>query len=198
MSTSTQSTSHTLLERACQLDDQDAWGQLYKRYLTFTYYQLRKLGLSDSAAEEVCQQVFVEISKKLRSYDREKGKFRSWFSQVILNTGRMYLRKEITHQKYVNRAHDLQQISAAFENSEVEELIQKEWDNYLLNIVIEVARRKFSGTMLQVFTLDLEGASIDAISRKTGLGRDSIYTFRNRVKKTLRQELDSIKKDLEW
>jgi len=198
MSEHPKDTSLTLIERAHDLNDQDAWEVLHERYMAFIKYILRQVGLGPNDVDDVSQQVFLDLTQKLKQYDREKGKFRGWLSTLVRNRGRMHLRSKITNEKYVNKEGDYQKIIAAFESDDMDTLIQNEWNKYLIDIALKVIQTKYKGKAFTVFKLDLAGVSTEQIAEETGLAIASVYTFRKRIKHTLDTELRTLRRDLEW
>jgi len=193
-------TSYTLLERALELDDEAAWNTLTERYMTFVYYLLNQFELNEADCDDICQQVFIDLTSKLKQFDRERGNFRAWFSQLVKNKARRHLRQASTQQKYVNKEAEYVNLVNAFEESTIDTRIIKEWQDYLYSIVLSIVKKKYegSGHMYEVFQYDMQGLSAPEIVQRTGLSIDSVYTFRTRIKNTLAKELASLKGDLEW
>ena len=75
-------TSHTLLTRAMDHEDSEAWEVFVERYHRYIYKLLDKLGVKEEK-DDVSQEVMLTIWKKLDTYDRERSKFRTWLSSVI-------------------------------------------------------------------------------------------------------------------
>src|SRR5258708_2989526 len=74
------STSMTLLARITRADDADAWSLFVGVYTPLIYKYCRKRGLQDADANEVTQNVMVQVSRVIGRfrYDPAKGKFRGW------------------------------------------------------------------------------------------------------------------------
>jgi len=191
-------TSMTLIERAHNLNDQEAWSILHQRYIAFIRHILHQVGLSPVDVDDVAQQIFLDLTQKLKSYDQEKGKFRGWLSTLVRNRGRMHLRSKITNSKYVNKEGEYRKIISAFESDDMDTLIQNEWNKYLIDIALKIIKEKYKGKAYEVFKLDLSGKPAEFIAKETGLTIASVYTFRKRIKNTLDSELMAIKRDLEW
>ena len=78
------STHVTLLNRVRFQTDSEAWREFVRIYGPLIYNYCRKLHLKDCDAEDVCQEVFRQISTSLPSfeYNRKLGRFRSWLGTV--------------------------------------------------------------------------------------------------------------------
>ena len=92
-------TSYTLISRAKDLDDTLAWKQLTDFYKSFIYSILIKMGVHDNDLDDLCQDTLVNLSIKLKLYDAEKGKFKSWFGALIANQVKNFYRKLASETK---------------------------------------------------------------------------------------------------
>lgn len=70
-----------LLERITQLDD-TALAQLYDRYGRLVFSIACQILADESLAEEVTQDVFVQIWKKALTYEPAQGKVLTWMSSI--------------------------------------------------------------------------------------------------------------------
>lgn len=66
-----------LIRRACNGDD-EAITQLYKAYQKAVYGFIRARVRQDADAEDVAQETWIEVWKKLPAYDPAKGSFFTW------------------------------------------------------------------------------------------------------------------------
>jgi len=193
------STRYSLLERALNTGDNEAWDKLHKLYHNFIYYILREMNVPVSDLDDVCQNVMCDLMKALESYDREKGKFRTWFRRVIKNIAIAHFRKN----KALNTKHEsfgemqMQAQQGGYKESELETLIDKEWKKYITALAMERVSKSYTGEAIKVFEMTLEGASVAEISNATGVLENTVYTYRRRVKKSLLMEIQMIQYDLE-
>ena len=67
------------------------------RPILATYLRIR--GSSDSDANDVTQDVFVKLIRKIHTYDRTRCKFRSWLFNVAHNTVIDHARRRASYQK---------------------------------------------------------------------------------------------------
>ena len=192
-------TSHTLLQRACNPNDQDAWAEFFGHYKRFIYYILHQVHVPKDEIEDVAQKILVTLTANLPRYDRNRAKFRSWLSSVIRNAASTHLRQlRVRESRFPLNLDDLDLHSAAsLDESSLDQLIENEWTTYISNLAMERIRETFHGKAIEVFELGLDGQSAEEISRKTGLAVASVYTLRKRVKKRLFLEVRAITADLE-
>jgi len=185
-------TSYTLIGRALNLDDQDAWRELHDYYSKLIYYLLTAMNVESDDKDDLKQTVMIRLADKIKLYDKEKGGFRTWFSTLVRNEVLTHYRKKtsVSNSVVVYDGGNLD--DEAQEQSDLDILISKEWDNYITKIVQERIRTAFRGNAIQVFDLDLQGYTTEEISKELGLSANTIYTLRKRVKRYLRDEAKSI------
>lgn len=190
-------TRYTLLQRACDLDDEQAWNELAEHYRRFIFYILQRLGVGDGDIEDAAQQVLIALSRKLENYDSTRAKFRTWLSGIIRNTAFVYFRKQKSMKEHIQIFGVEHSIDALNKPSEIDQRIESEWSTYVTNLAMKRVRNVFQGKAIEVFELSLEGLSAAEIGEKTGLEVSSVYTLRKRVKKQLYLEIREIVADLE-
>lgn len=190
-------TRYTLLQRACDLNDAQAWEEFVEYYRHFMLYILSELGVAARDIEDVTQQILLALTRDLPGYDPERARFRSWLSTVIRNAAFVYFRKQKNRSKRIHMFGVEQSIAQESQANEIDQLIESEWQTYIANLAMERVRRVFQGRAMEVFELGLDGLSIAEIAEKTGLQVSSVYTLRKRVKKQLFLEIRAIVADLE-
>lgn len=72
----------------------DEFAELYMRYFERVYGYLRVFLKDSHAAEDVTQQVFVQLLDRLHSYERRTQPFRAWLFVVVRNCARDYIERE--------------------------------------------------------------------------------------------------------
>lgn len=86
-----------LLARAAA-GDQDAWRGIVALYARRVFALARSRRLSEEAAEEVAQSVFVTLASQLGSGTyTERGRFESWLFRVAINRVRDEVRRAARH-----------------------------------------------------------------------------------------------------
>jgi RNA polymerase sigma factor (sigma-70 family) len=190
-------TRHTLLRRACDLNDGRAWEEFVEHYRRFIFHILQEMGVDAGDIEDVAQQVFLSLTKDLSSYDKSRARFRTWLSAVIRNAALVYFRKRKSSRERIRIFGEEQNMEALAEPSDIDRRIEQEWSAYVANLAMMRVREVFHGQAVEVFELGLDGLSATDIADKTGLSVSSVYTLRKRVKKRLYLEIRAIVKELE-
>ena len=88
-------TQQTLIQRAQNQDDHQAWDDFVSYYESFIKMVLRKAKISLNDEDDLVQKVLLRIWKGLPNYAKEKARFRTWLSTIIRNT-------VITHINHYN------------------------------------------------------------------------------------------------
>jgi len=190
-------TRHTLIYRAKNLNDEDAWRDISDYYRGFVYSILKKMMVNEGALDDLNQEVLISLMSKLKQYDQSKGKFRSWLGKLVANQVKNYFRSNASETRKRNiYAEDL--LSEELQNQDnLNVLIEKEWSDYITQKALDEIRESFKGKALDVFTLSLAGRSVVEIEQLTQLKPSSIYTLRNRVKAAMVSTIKRIIDDYE-
>lgn len=68
----------------CRAGDEQAWRDLYDRYLPLVYRVALRMGASDRELADVCQEVFLRIHRGLAGF-REDAQFSTWCYRITVN-----------------------------------------------------------------------------------------------------------------
>ncbi|MDZ8120025.1 RNA polymerase sigma factor [Pontiella agarivorans] len=190
-------TSYTLLQRAVDLNDDEAWKQLVAHYRRFIHYVLHGLNVPPSDLDDLAQEVLVVLLDNLSRYDRSVGRFRTWFSTIIRNTAVKDYRRRVNEKRRIEKWRTLEDIALLGRANEVDTYIEEEWATYIASQAMERVKKLFQGQAIEVFELALDGLSAPEIADRTGLTVSSVYTLKKRVKKRLYLEVLDLTQDLE-
>src|SRR5689334_22931328 len=77
-------TRQSLLSRLRDCQDQDGWREFFDTYWRLIYRVARQAGLDDSTAQDVVQNTFVYLTRRMPKfrYDATRGSFKSWLQHV--------------------------------------------------------------------------------------------------------------------
>ena len=196
------STRYTLLKRAQDQSDSQAWDELIAFYRKYIYVIIRSMNINASDAEDVQQLVLVELWKYLPKYeyDSEISKFRFWVAKVTRNQVLTFIRKQQAHAKKMDLAQNEAQVSylASIKAPEIETMITKEWELFISNSAMQNIQSHFSEAAIQAFKLFSAGMSVNDISEKLDVKADSIYKYISRIKLRLIEEIQHLQKQLDF
>ena len=193
-------TRQTLLARVQNPDDEGAWEDFVAYYEHFIYMVLRRMCYNQEDYDDLVQEILLKLWEKLKSYDRDKSKFRTWLSTVIRNTFINYLDKKSRRQKREDVISDpsMREMLYAENGTDLDIFIHREWEIYARNLALERIRGHFSEKALQVFDCMLDNKPVAQIAEELELGSSSVYKMGERVKNRLRDEIKLIRQELEF
>src|SRR5687768_17220311 len=89
-------TRQSLLSRLRDCQDQAGWRTFFDSYWRLIYNVVRKSGLNDAEAQDVVQNTFVYLSRRLPQfrYGPSRGSFKSWLRVVTRSRISEFLRRE--------------------------------------------------------------------------------------------------------
>jgi RNA polymerase sigma-70 factor (ECF subfamily) len=194
-------TSQTLLQRAKDPSDQQAWEDFVFYYEKFIFHILHKMNSSSADFDDLVQDILLKLWRNIGQYDREKARFRTWLGVTIKNTVLNYLGSKASRQKQQqisvdeqDSVIDLQVVS----QPELEQVIEDEWKRYVSGLAMKNIQKIFSGKAIDVFELSLDGKTNDQIAESCELSIASVYTLKNRVKSRFVKEIKALMEELEF
>jgi RNA polymerase sigma factor (sigma-70 family) len=193
-------TRQTLIERVKNQHDDISWEEFVRVYQDYIYAIIRRMGISEHDADDLLQQVLINLWKQLPEMDYDGIKrFRSVLSTVTKHRVIDFIRKRSSDAIRLEEAgkDETQVYLDRISLSEIDTIAEREWEVHLTNLAIEKVEPLFSGQAVKVFRMSLKGLSIAEISMAVGLKENSVYRLRNRVKVRLVQEIAQLRKELE-
>ena len=131
-------------------------------------------------AEDVLQDSFVQIFKKVKTFDQDKGSFESWTAKIAINYALMTLRKK---KKLVFYEHDLHDPIIQTSNEAVQHLQSEDVEKFI---------QKLDDKYAIIFKLKaLEGFSHQEIAGLLGIRKEASRTIFSRARKQLKHMLKS-------
>ena len=146
-------TRKTLIIRALDQKNQDAWEELIEYYKPFIINVLRHFKVWESDLNDISQIVTLNLWKKLDSFQPGRSKFRTWLYTVIRNAVFVYQKKAGKDRARDNNYFEENQ---CFSDNDLQEIYDREWRVYLTNLALENIRKNFSGNAIQTFLLCLQ------------------------------------------
>jgi RNA polymerase sigma factor (sigma-70 family) len=196
------STSYTLLERAKNQNDNQAWDQLIANYRKYIYVVIRSMNVNSSDTDDILQQVLIELWKYLPKYENTSGesKFRFWLAKITRNQVISFIRREKAHLNKCDSAkREIQgHYLSSIETPEIERIITQEWQLFLSNSAMEKVEVHFSATALKAFDLFRKGQNPTEIAEQLDVKTDSVYKYISRIKLKLIQEIEHLQKELDF
>lgn len=187
-------TRQTLVFRACDPNDSQAWDEFTAYYAGFIRMVLMQLHAPPDDIEDLSQTILVKLWQNLPAVKlgRDHARFRTWLGTMIRNTFYTHFSQAVSRRRRETAA-----AVADFIPAEIEEVIESEWRKHLIALVMERLHASFSGKAMDVFTMTLDGKSAGEIALALKLTKDSVYVLRSRVESRFRKEARQLRSHLE-
>ena len=190
-------TRKSLILRARNPEDSQAWEEFVRYYERFIFHVLHRMNVSKSDFDDLVQNVLVKLWKSIASYDPNKARFRTWLGVVVRNA--VYDEFTQTQRQRKLLQNELQSLQMLEQEpaSEIEQLIEQEWADYVTSIAMARIEKLFSEEAVNSFTMSLNGTSAKEIAEELNLSPDSVYTLKSRVKARFIKEIKAVVDELE-
>lgn len=192
-------TRSSVLRAVADTGNEAAWGRFFDLYSGFVFAVARGKGLSAEDADDVVQGVFVDLTRKMPTfdYDREKGHFRSYLLKLVnwrvvdkLKSGKREADLMTVYQK--RRAISDDSADSAADAAE------REWQSNALNVALDRLRAEVRPDHFAAFVEStVEGIDTEMVMRLHGLSRDNLYQIRNRLTARLKPLVAAVLKELD-
>jgi RNA polymerase sigma-70 factor (ECF subfamily) len=174
----------SLLSRVRDPADQAAWTEFERRYHDLIRHYALARGLQFCDAEDVCQVVFLRLSRYLRNfrYQPGRGRFRSYLGAVVRNVVNTQLACPECRTRPVDEAED-----AAFGLPDpgpqgADELWEREWMEHHYRRALQAVRSEVDARSVAVFERLIAGDSLDAVAEAHGMSLDAVEKVRQRIR----------------
>jgi RNA polymerase sigma-70 factor (ECF subfamily) len=188
------STKIFLLSRIRQLDDHEAWQRFVDLYTPLIMRYCRRRGLQEADALDVCQAVFVNVSRCIGrfEYDSARGRFRSWLGVVTNREIQRYLTKA-SHSEPHQGGQVVDWLQA---DAEVEASWQDEFNTHLYRCALRGVQAAFDAATWRAFQMTWI-YDIPAHRAAGSLGKPIgwVYKAKFRVLQRLKQQVELLGSD---
>jgi RNA polymerase sigma-70 factor (ECF subfamily) len=178
------STHPSLLARVRDHSDLAAWRQFQNRYGPLVVGFCRSLGLQWADAEDICQDVMVNLSAALPNftYQPQRGRFRSYLGSAVRHA---VIRHAARHKDRHVRL-DIAAIDPACPGP-MEELWERQWTLHHCRLAMDTLSTAVEPRHLDVFQRLLDGQGIEQVAMALDLRPDAVRKIKQRVRDRLRE-----------
>lgn len=159
-----------------QQGDQQAFHQLYQKYHRKVYAICWRMLADKDSAEDVCQEVFVQLWQKIINF-RGESKFSTWLHSVTTNVVLGHLRK---HKNWLQRIFSI-------EDQTMQDIAVELEDNFGLTTLDKHISRLPERARLVFVLFAVEGYRHEEISKMLGMAVGSSKAQYHRAKGLLRE-----------
>lgn len=184
-----QATPISLLERLRRTGEPEAWARLAGLYTPLLYYWARRMGLQETDAADLVQDVFTILLQKLPDFDYDRDRsFRGWLRQITLNKWREKQRR-LGIQREVG-AGPLAELGDA---DPAASQWEAEFREQVMHRALEVMQGDFQeSTWRACWEIVVSGRSAAEVAAELGLSVGAVRAAKFRVLARLRQEFDGL------
>jgi RNA polymerase sigma-70 factor, ECF subfamily len=190
------STDPKLLKRVAALWDNPAWSEFFERYDPLVRAWCSAHGLDAASADELSQRVWVELARRMPSYQYDPGgSFRGWLRRLCLHRAIDFYHERRDRSVLALTEDDLiDERWIAGESIDGEPPDSGVAPERLLLLkeareAQEEVRRKVKPVRWEIFwRVVIEGASMSETAAALGLKYPTVYAAANHVAKLLREE----------
>jgi RNA polymerase sigma-70 factor, ECF subfamily len=153
-------------------DGQHSFEQVYDDFFDFVYRNARRLGVPPSAADDVVQEVFVVLHRRLPEYDG-RATLQSWVYAILANTVRDHRRGFRRKQALLQAVEQVDQVAPESISASPEQRAQLKQDlTLLMRLLLELpeAQREL------IVLADLEQMSVPEICECVGGNSNTVYS----------------------
>ena len=170
-------------------NDDNAWAEFFRIYAPAVFRYALRRGLQTSDAEDMAQEVMIEIARGIKNftYQPDKGRFRDWLGTI-------------TWRRISRHLNCPKSRSPDSDESEISGLMDAEWiDEYqsaILRIAIENIRSRYSDVTWQAFwDTWKQGEVASQVAFRLGIPIEVVYNSKSRILKHLELEVLRIADD---
>ena len=184
----------TLLARLRETPtDQAAWAEFVDRYGRQIYAWCRRWRLQEADAEDVTQNVLLDLARQMRSFDyKPSGSFRAWLRTVAYRAWCDLVERRKGPAGTGNTGV-LELLHSAEARESFLDQLERECDRELLEAAAQRVRQRVEPTSWEAFRLMTEGGLSGAeAAERLGLLAAAAFKAKSRVQKMLREELQAL------
>lgn len=183
-------TPWSLLERLRQSADEAAWARFVELYTPLLYHWALRLGLQESDAADLVQDVFAALVREMPKFDYQPDRrFRGWLWTVTVNKWRERRRRAAARPPEVGD-DGLAEVSTPDAAEGIEEA---EYRNYLVGRALQLMQAEFQPTTWRAcWEYAFAGRPAAEVAAELGLTVNAVHLAKSRVLRRLRQELKGL------
>jgi RNA polymerase sigma-70 factor (ECF subfamily) len=183
-------TSASLLQRLRQPGQQDAWTRFVHLYTPLLQFWARRLGLQDTDAADLLQDVFATLVQKLPEFRYDpQNSFRAWLRAVMLNRWRNRIRQRIPTAVEA----DDPALAGLAVPDDADAFSEVEYRQHLVARALQLMQAEFAPRMWKAcWEHVVAGRPAVEVAAELGIAPGTVYVAKARILSRLRQELEGL------
>ena len=199
-------TRKTMLKKLQDCDD-ISWSNFYHLYWPFVFAIGSRLGMMEEDCKDLMQEIMITLfnGKEILRYDASKGKFRTYFGQIVCHKALKMLRELERSSSFLVPApdsadgflsHSMNLTEVRDENHSFQKIFDEEYNNYLLTLALNELRNRVAPETYDIFEMVvLQERPSKEVARHLGVSRAVIDTYCSRCRKSLQKIISDIRID---
>ncbi len=164
----------------------EAFEHIYKEYSSFVYNVSFRVVSNIDEAEEIAQEVFITVFRKLKSF-KFKSSLKTWVYRIAVNMAIDYARKRSREQDHAVLYEDNDKLSKAIDP--LGEKLEREHQEKTISTLLEALSPDQRACIV---LRSIEGLSYQEIAESLNI---NINTVRSRLKRA-REKLMALRKEM--
>jgi RNA polymerase sigma-70 factor (ECF subfamily) len=150
----------------------------------------RAWGLQESDAQDVVQNVMLELSRQMREFRYDSGgSFRAWLKTVARRAWMRYLETRTRHSA-IGDAEMLAQLRDPYAEDDLVRHLEEEYERQILQQALDRVRLRVKVKTFEAFRLTaLEGLSGREAALQLGMPVSHVYVAKGNVQKMVAEEI---------
>ena len=189
-------TRHTLLERVRDRTDENSWFEFDEIYRPYIYRVICRMSFTHEEAEDLSQNILLTLWEKIPEFKHNfrTGAFRTWLCTIIRNRAINVITKSQRRAKKLTLENE-DALSPYIQTSQndLEQIVEEEWAAHITALAWKKIENEFDENIRKAFKMSLDNVPYEEISEKLNLKVNSIYVYKNRIKKRLTEIVMTLK-----
>jgi RNA polymerase sigma factor (sigma-70 family) len=194
-------TRRSLLSRVKNPEDQESWELFYDTYRKMVHSVAAKAGLNHVECEEVVQETFIALAKKMPDFQYDPNKsFRSWLSHTTGFKIKDQFRRRKRNQAVDNpktqegRTRTIERIADPA-SVDVDDIFATEWRERVLELAVEKLKKQVTPGQFQIFDLYVvKKWPVRKVAATLGISSGRVYLAKHRLWKLVEKEVKALDK----
>lgn len=179
-------TSHTLLDRLQDRNDQAAWSIFVELYRPLMYRSMMQLNIGPDEVDDLVQDCLLKLLAALPSFahNGRPGAFRTWLRTIATNRAIEFLKHRQRGAEAMRNLSDLVEPCA----NSISEFLDREHDHLVIGKLLEMIRPEFTKSAWLAFERQvIDGESAKVVAEEMGRTVNSVLLYKSRVLRKLRE-----------
>lgn len=182
----------TLMQRLKNRNDNRSWEEFCDAYRGFIFSVLNRMKVEHELIDDLMQDILISVWKSLPGfeYDPSKGRFSSWLATISINTVKS---AQLKKSRLLAREHKAYTQQTQETESELVDMIEKEWAAFLTETAWTNVSKGLSEVMRQCFEGFMDGKNLNKIAQELGLPDNTVRVYKSRVNTLMKREIYRLK-----